>query len=319
MTEALREKVDRKDGAALALRTFGGGTLGPCSGTDLRVEFQAGNGSDVLAASQEIPRGGGRANLYEAVDLALQDLQVPVSELPSPTATRKVIVFVASEDVCDEGAETLQRQIDELAVDGVKLELRLVGLGLDSEVAAKIGKTFDDVCDVNCNSQFVNAIDTSELDEVLTDWVEIEPLLDLREALTDLSNTAVKAANEAVSAANRFDVDEFKVGVAGAREAFDGSTPAYASLDLRIELPGDGSTSIEGLVATSRDAFGDWITSLEQLEDAVRARAADQEDEDARTSWNEAVGVANSSRSASNSARNELFSAIDDLIDQLRS
>lgn len=319
MTEALREKVDRKDGAALALRTFGGDTTGPCSGTDLRVEFRAGNGADIVAASQEIPRGGGRANLFEAVDLALQDLQVPVSELPSPTATRKVIVFVASEDVCDDGAETLQRQIDELATDGVKLELRLVGLGLDSEAAKAIGETFDDVCDVNCNSQFVNAVDTSELEDVLTDWVEIEPLLDLRQALTDLNNTAVAAANEAVAAANGYEVDEYLIGVAGARTAFEGSAPAYASLDLRIELPGAESASIEGLVAASRETFGLWIASMEQLEGPIRGRAADNEDEDARASWNQAVDATNAALRASNSARNDLFAAIDDLIDQLRS
>jgi hypothetical protein len=316
--EALAEKVDRKLGASMALRTFGSGGAGECDGTQLDVGFERDNGDRIVDAVVGVD-GGGPANLFQAVALALQDLQVPIDDLPSPLATRKVIIFLAAETTCDDGGEPLRREIEELATDGVDLELRVVALDLGA-AAGDIEGIFSDVCDVSCAVQFANVSTTQQLDQVVTELLEVEPLIELAEAISDSNQQASDASRAAVAAVNDLDPDGFENNVTEAERALDESAPAFDGALDRIAAENDDG-QYDALVEQARlarEAFRDWIEVLAGLDDVVSDRADDPDDADTLDRWNEEVDQANEAVSESNRLQREFFDGVDTLIEEMR-
>jgi hypothetical protein len=186
--------------------------------------------------------------------------------------------------------------------------------------AGDIEGIFSDVCDVSCAVQFANVSTTQQLDQVVTELLEVEPLIELAEAISDSNQQASDASRAAVAAVNDLDPDGFENNVTEAERALDESAPAFDGALDRIAAENDDG-QYDALVEQARlarEAFRDWIEVLAGLDDVVSDRADDPDDADTLDRWNEEVDQANEAVSESNRLQREFFDGVDTLIEEMR-
>ncbi len=317
---ALNDKVSRETASSMALRSYGTIDGAPCSETDLQIGFRRNNGTDILDRVGKF-EAGGAASLYLAVQNALEDLQVPVEELPSEYATRKVIVFATAPDDCDAIEAVLEQQIDELASTGVKLELRLVGLRFDADEVANLRTTFDRVCNDTCNSQVLSAANTDELLAILNEWVRVEPVIDLALAIDDINRAATEASSRAVEAANRRDADTFDTQLSITQDLLADAQVSFRDVSDRVSSENsDGQyDEVAELASETQSAFSDWIAKLDDARGTVLDLADNPDDSDLIDEWNLKVDAANDAVRVLDDVNEQFGMRLVDLVEELRS
>jgi len=253
------------------------------------VDFNSDNGTNIIGASDPAILGG-PSNLYDAVIAALQDFTDFDPDLALAGATRKVIVFAAGSNACGSSVERLRQEIEEAS--GVRFELRLVGLNLSDEQSAEIATTFSDVCDVNCNVQYVNAATVADIEGALDDWVVVEPVLDDFQAIATFNGEIIDNQNLATNAGNNLDPAGFRAGLAAATQSLERTQPAFDDVIARLSTD-DRFTGIIEAARLVRERQRTLLAGMAAIESVIETRAEDPDGEDAIRLWNEAVDAVN--------------------------
>jgi len=238
-TEALNKVLSTEVAGAdnLALRSFGG----PCEGenSQIAVRFSQHNETRVRDKVQTF-QADGESTLTDAMIEAIGDFSEDSSRFEG--VNKRIIVITGGVDRCqDDPAKYIHNRLESLASgEGIAVSFRFIGMALDPEqqnqltaIAEETGGLSEETLEDQLF--FVNS--QSELEEVLKQIVDVEPILNTANSMGTIMNSVTDHVNEAISAINDEDFAAAEEGLQAAKDEFKKTQLLLTDLGQRLSVP----------------------------------------------------------------------------------
>lgn len=304
--------VGLRDNDNLALRVAAG-----CdSAGELLVPFRKGAGAAITSALADTALSDGKFSLADAVVAATGDFNDP-KRFPIDETNRQIIVFTSSGDTCkSDPAAVLAERWEEMG--DIQLRVEFIGLNITDPEQERQLVSMSQAVDGRVF--FVDSQD--ELDQVLAQLLDVEPVLEAVDAVIGIGNAIVAPLNTLSEALNSCDFMAAREASEDVDDAVRSAGPVLDSLEGRDDresyqaLHQAGTEWAEGLA----EVFDSRTRPISLVESQVGNTPDDTKCAELRSSedwgeavdqFNEAVSGANARLRAVQEKRAELLAELD--------
>jgi len=237
-TEAVDKVLSNEVAGAdnLALRSFGG----LCSGenSQIAIDFSQHNERRVRDTVRTF-QADGETTLTDAMIEAIGDFNDPKR---FEGVNKRIIVITGGGDSCQaDPAKYIRNRLETLHMgEGITVSFRFIGMALDPEQKNQLTAIAEEtggISEETPDDQVFFVSSQSELEDVLTQIVGVEPILNTANSMGNIMNTVTGHVNDAVSAINREDYSAAEEGLQAAKDEFKNTQLLLTDLGQRLSIP----------------------------------------------------------------------------------
>lgn len=307
--EVLSSEVAGADN--LALRQFGG----PCTGenTQMVVGFGQHNEGRVRDTVRNL-QAGGETTLTDAIIEAIGDFNDPKR---FEGVNKRIIVVTGGGDSCQaDPAKYIRNRLETLGTgEGVTVSFRFIGMALNPEQQSQLRAIAEEtrgLSEDKVEDQLFFVSSQDEFAEVLSEIVEVEPVLNTVTGMADIMNNVTQHLNTGANAINREDYPAAEEGLRAASSELNNTQPLLEDLGQRLSAQQfqEQFQELYGLVTANRDLQEEQLKMLETM---ISQGKSDDTDALNKTiqAWNEIISTFNSNV-------REVDTIIADIVSKLR-